>query len=126
MKKATLATLSLLVTVLFAPALFAQTGTKIQVDFSPSVSPTAVAHDVWGAAVACPASGLPAGATLLGTVVLPAASYDYTLGTPGSVNCFFVKAKDSAGNTSVASNTAQATFPFPTLAPPTNVKATSK
>lgn len=112
--------------VLAATSAFAQTGTKIQVDFTPSVSPTAVAHEIWGAAVACPASGLPVGATLLGTISLPAISYDYTLGNPGSVNCFFVKAKDAAGNTSVASNTAQAAFPYPTLAPATNVKATAK
>lgn len=116
----------LLFVVLFGVSAFAQTGTKIQITYTRSVSPTAVASDIYGASGVCPASGLPASATVLGTVASPGASYDFLLGTPGTTYCFYTKAKDSAGNTSVASNTTQAVFPFPTLAPDTNVTATPK
>jgi hypothetical protein len=114
---------------LLASIALAQTGTMIQVTFTPSASATAVKHEIWGAAVACPPSGIPSGATLMATVLVSASpnnSWDFTSGVTGTTYCFYALAKDSAGNASVASNTTQAVFPFPQVAPPTNVQATAK
>jgi hypothetical protein len=109
-----------------APAVQAQTpiGTKVVVSWTPSASAYDFT-DLYVAAVQCPATGLPAGATLKTSLAAPIASYDHTDGVVGTKYCYYTKARNVTGSVqSVASNTAGATFPSGTIDPHTNTKAT--
>jgi hypothetical protein len=100
---------------------------RISLSWVPSISPTANGTNVYRASGACPASGLPAAAAKIGQVSGVTAGYDDLSGTPGQVYCYYgTSFRTADGAESVGSNTAQATFPFPSLEAPTLFKAVSK
>lgn len=102
----------------------AQTGTKVSLSWVPSISPTASGTNLYRAPGACPASGLPVGAVKIGQVSGVTAGFDDLTSTPGTTGCYYATAfRTQDGAESAGSNTAQATFPFPALAPPTLFKA---
>lgn len=80
-------------------------------------------YNVFKATGACPASGIPTGATKLNTALVTGTTYtDAGLTAPGTV-CYYVVAVDSSGSTSAPSNTAAAVIPGPP-ASPTNLAVT--
>jgi hypothetical protein len=89
------------------------------VDGSPC---TATGYNVYRAAIACPASGLPAGALRIANAVTTTSYSDTTVTAPGSY-CYYVSALNSAGE-SAASNTAGGTLAQPVVGPPTNFTVT--
>ena len=98
--------------ILFLPALilWAQGGHSTHVFWTPPTDATsATTYDVFAAAGACPASGVPANATMIATGVT-SAFYDDSTVTVGATKCYYVEAVTN-GAKSAPSNTAPATTP---------------
>jgi len=79
-------------------------------------------YNVYRATVACPASGLPTGATKIASNISAANYTDTTITAPGTY-CYYVTALNSAGE-SAASNTAGGSLAQPALSAPTNFSVT--
>lgn len=80
---------------------------------------TATGFKVYKASVACPASGLPTGATVLAALAGTVTTYDDgTISAPGTY-CYYVTAVNSVGESS-ASNTAGGSLAQPAISAPTN------
>lgn len=85
---------------------------------------TATGYNVYRASVACPASGLPTGATKLNSTPITTTTYTDTITTSTSVTyCYYTTALNSAGE-SKGSNTGSLTVSQAVVSPPTNFKVT--
>ena len=82
---------------------------------------TPTGYKVYKASVACPASGLPAGATVLAAVTVTTYT-DTSIAAPGTY-CYYVTATNSAGE-SAASNTSGGSLAQPVISAPTNFTVT--
>jgi cellulose 1,4-beta-cellobiosidase len=83
---------------------------------------TPTGYNVYRAVVACPASGLPAGATKIASAITTTTYTDTTITAPGSY-CYYVTALNAAGE-SACSNTAGGTLAQPAINAPTNFTVT--
>lgn len=117
----------ILVVAMLLVATSAFAADRISLTWVPSITPSANGTYIYRASGACPASGVPASAVKIGTISGVTAGFDDLAGTPGQIYCYYATAfRTQDGSESVASNLASATFPFQTLAPPTNLQAAPK
>jgi len=79
-------------------------------------------YNVYKATVACPATGLPAGAAKIASAITATTYDDGTISAPG-VYCYYVTALNSSGE-STASNTGGGSLAQPAISAPTNFSVT--